>query len=341
MTRGGSRPGMSLAVGLPKPLTGDMRVDLGRRQGRVTEQLLDRPQVSATLEQMGCHGVSKSVGTQVGDIVDQCESAVDEPAHDPRVNSPAPVSDEQRRSRTGGRQPVPVGQPAVECANGRSPQRDGPLLVTLAEHAQEPPVVVDVAGVEPAEFRDPDAAGVEDLNDRQVALGRGPPARVVVRPHPLGQPLQELADLVGLQRGWQPPVDARRAEGPRRVSRKPARAVSPGEEGPDRRCPALKGGALGAGRMLVGQPSAQVVEVNCAEVVGADPGQVGEQAGQVTAVGTHGVPGQVALKIEVRAELVEDAGETLGDHGLGSVGHMHQSRRAIWTMQAATRARFV
>ena len=51
----------------------------------------------------------------------------------------------------------------------RLPERHRPLLVALAEDAQQPPGPVDVVDVEPAQLADANAGGVQQLNDQLVA----------------------------------------------------------------------------------------------------------------------------------------------------------------------------
>ena len=52
-----SGPGVRLAVGLPQPVGGHVRVDLGGGQRGMAEQLLHGPQVRSALEQVGGRGV--------------------------------------------------------------------------------------------------------------------------------------------------------------------------------------------------------------------------------------------------------------------------------------------
>ena len=52
-------------------------------------------------------------------------------------------------------------------------ERHGALLAALAEHPDHAPVVVDVVDVEAAQLADPDAGGVEQLQDRHVADAQG------------------------------------------------------------------------------------------------------------------------------------------------------------------------
>ena len=52
---------MGPAVDLPDPLAGQVRVELGRGDTRMSEQLLDDPQVGAAFEQMRRERVAQRV----------------------------------------------------------------------------------------------------------------------------------------------------------------------------------------------------------------------------------------------------------------------------------------
>lgn len=331
-----SRPGVSLPEGATEPFAGHVSVDLCRRQRGVAEHLLNRTQVRTAFQQVRGHGVAKAMRAEVGDIIDQGQRPVDEPAHDAWIDAPPPVSHEERRTGGLGHQQVPILQPAFQGSGGRSAQRNRTLLVALAENPENPPVTIDVAEVQPAELRDPDAARIQNLNDRQVTLGSGPPTRLVGGVDPFGQLLQECADLTDFQRRREATIDPWGAQGHSRIARHPSRAVRPSEEGPYRGCPTLQRRSFRAGGMLVGQPGPQVAQFDGAQIGRADPSQMGEQAGQVTPIGPHGVRGQVAFLSEMGDEGRKSAREVIGDHGFRTFGHDHQSRRAGRAAQAAT-----
>ena len=54
-------PRVGASVDVPDPLSGQMRVQLGRGDTRMSEQLLDDAQVGAALEQMGRERVAQRV----------------------------------------------------------------------------------------------------------------------------------------------------------------------------------------------------------------------------------------------------------------------------------------
>ena len=56
-----TRPGVRLPIGGPQPGRRDVRVDLGRGEALVAEQLLDDPQVRAALEEVGRERVAQGV----------------------------------------------------------------------------------------------------------------------------------------------------------------------------------------------------------------------------------------------------------------------------------------
>jgi hypothetical protein len=99
----------------------------------------------------------------------------------------------------GGEHRRPAGdQPAVECPLGGDAVRHGAFLAALAEDPHHTPLAVDVVDVEAAELTDPDAGGVEQLQDGRVACTeRG----AVVR-HGRGV-LQQRARLGDVERGRQ------------------------------------------------------------------------------------------------------------------------------------------
>ena len=78
------RPRVRVVVDPAQAAGVDVAVDLGRRERGVAEELLDRPQVGATLEQVRRVGVAESVRVR------------EEPAEDAGVEPPAADGDEQR-----------------------------------------------------------------------------------------------------------------------------------------------------------------------------------------------------------------------------------------------------
>ena len=85
---------MCLPVGLPQPIGGDVGVQLGRGQGGVTQQFLDRPEVCPALEEMGRSRVPQAVGSDVGSARHVGDPAVHELAYDALVD-PTPAGAEE------------------------------------------------------------------------------------------------------------------------------------------------------------------------------------------------------------------------------------------------------
>ena len=68
-----SGPRMGPAINIPDPLPGQMRVQLGRGDTRMTEQLLDGAQIRAALHQVGRKAVTQHVGSQIFLETDPCK----------------------------------------------------------------------------------------------------------------------------------------------------------------------------------------------------------------------------------------------------------------------------
>src|SRR5215211_7772241 len=98
-----SGAGMRAVVDPPEPPAVYVAVDLRRREGAVAEQLLDRPQVGAALEQVGREGVPEPVGVR------------DEAPQRARVEPPAPDRQEERVERAARQRGTPVAQVAGEA----------------------------------------------------------------------------------------------------------------------------------------------------------------------------------------------------------------------------------
>ena len=159
MTSGrGSRPRVGLLVGAAQPVGGDVRVELGRGERGVAEELLDRPQVSPSLEEVGCGRVPQAVRSDVRGTRDLGDPTVDEVAHSALVDAPPSDTEEQRR--TGPRDDqlrAAAVEPPAQCPLRRCTEGHRALLAALAEDPHQPAVVVDVVDVEPGQLTDPDA----------------------------------------------------------------------------------------------------------------------------------------------------------------------------------------
>ena len=182
---------MGPTVDLADPLAGQVRVELGRGDTRMSEQLLDDPQVGAALEQVRRERVAQRVRAD----------AVRETGRRGPPTSPPPRPAAARaggRGRRGTPGPPRVGatwcrarrrsrgagHPARQPVERDVADRHEPLLVALADDADEPAVDREVLGVEAERLADPQPGGVEQLEQGPVAelpvgsgaSGSSPPA---------------------------------------------------------------------------------------------------------------------------------------------------------------------
>ena len=194
---------MRVVVHAPQAARVDVAVDLRRRERRVAEQLLDRAQVGAALEQVGRVRVPEAVRVR------------QQPAEDARVEPPPADRDEQRVARAARERRPPVAQPEADAARppprraGRAaPCRPCPRTCTCSRSRSTSPrsSATTSARAEPAR--------VDELEQRRVAEGE----RVVAAPRPRRRPARP-------RRAWASPA----ADG--RVG---ARAPRPGRGRPER-----------------------------------------------------------------------------------------------------------
>ena len=139
-TRAASGSGVRTVIARPQPLDAHMRVDLGRCERSVTEQLLNAAEVGTALEQVGGRAVPQAVRPEVG----RARHGGQPPVDDRRGRSAGRPARRGRRAAAParcGRSPTPVAraQPGVERRRGRHAVRHRALLGALAEHPHHPP----------------------------------------------------------------------------------------------------------------------------------------------------------------------------------------------------------
>src|SRR5437588_4464250 len=162
--------GMRLEIRLSSAPVGYVGVELGGREVGVAEHLLDAAEVRPALEQVRGERVPEQVG-------------MDPLRLEPRASREPPQDEERARAREraalrvqeelGPVAPVEERTTAGEVAAQRlgrlAADRDDPLLVALAEAADEPVLEVDAAPLERHRLRDAQARAVEELGERAVA----------------------------------------------------------------------------------------------------------------------------------------------------------------------------
>src|SRR5690348_13002879 len=153
----GLRARMRPVVHAPQVSWVDVAVDLRRRERAVAEQLLDRPEVGAAVEQVGGEGMPEAMG--VGN--DATERA--------RVEAATARREEQGvvgSRREGGAR---LAEVAAEPDRRLLAERDDALLATLAApDVDELLLEVDVSEVEAHGLGAPQPGGVDELDERAV-----------------------------------------------------------------------------------------------------------------------------------------------------------------------------
>src|SRR3954466_8293622 len=165
----GARARMGFEVDLFDPLAREVGVELGRRDVRVPQHLLDRSKVAAAGQQMGGEGMAQRVRAHAagqahigGVALDHLVEAL------PGERSAAKVHEETRH-RTAPHEVRPAGaQVALGGGRGLTPERNDALLVALPVRAHEGAPQIDVVDVEAHRLRGSQPAAVHHLEQRPV-----------------------------------------------------------------------------------------------------------------------------------------------------------------------------
>src|SRR5918995_952055 len=131
---------MRLLVRPSEPLVRDMGINLRSGQGGVTEHLLHAAQIGTAFEQMGGHGMPKSMRSEIRGAVYDPQCAMNDSAYHPWIDSPAPVPDKDCRAGIGGDQPGSGGaQPGFQGGGGGGTHPHAPFLSAPSGHADRAP----------------------------------------------------------------------------------------------------------------------------------------------------------------------------------------------------------
>ena len=178
-----------------------------------------------------------------------------------------------------------VGEPRRQRGLGRFAERHGPLLVALAQHAQQPPRRVDVVDVEAAQLADPDAGRVEHLDDESVPQRK----RIALLCTGIGGG-HRVQRLVLTQHGGQRSPRLGHLQTGGRIARQQPTPGRPCREGLHRRGPARQRGASDARGGLGRQPRPQHRQAQAGQLgIGRPLREKLGQRPQVTKVGAAGV----------------------------------------------------
>ena len=119
-----------------------MGISLGGVQRGVTEQFLDRAQISPALKDMGCRRVTKSMRGQTrAPRVDG--DSLDDGANGPLADSCAPAAHEKGGSIS--REPVSNPDPLANRNGGGNAEGHDPLLAALAKDSHRSRIKIEVA----------------------------------------------------------------------------------------------------------------------------------------------------------------------------------------------------
>jgi hypothetical protein len=147
---------MRAVIDAPEAAPVHVAVDLRRREGAVPEQLLDRAQVGAALEQVGREGMPEPVRVR------------DQAPERARVEPTAAGREEDRVGGAARQRGAAVTQVAGEAVSRLLAERYDALLAALAAHSHELLLEVDVREIEPDGLGAAQPGRVHELDQRTV-----------------------------------------------------------------------------------------------------------------------------------------------------------------------------
>ena len=154
-----------------------MRVPLRGAQRGVAEHLLHFPQIGAAIQHVRGRGMPQGVGTDI-----RHSGLAGRPMHDVArralIDASSAHAEEQRVAGPGQNRPAP-SEPSLQRPLGGQSERHHTLLVPLAGDANRAVREVDVRDVHRHQFGDTDAGGIQQFENRGVALRFGGDSGVV------------------------------------------------------------------------------------------------------------------------------------------------------------------
>lgn len=168
-----SGPGVGLLVALPKPVHGNVRVYLRSGEATVAKNFLHGPKISPTIQQVGCGAMPQGVRPRCGRIAKCLQQDGYNRTDLTWVNAVSSYAQEQSRAARGSYQcRTSPAKPIVDGKGSRNSERNGTLLVSLANDAEGPSILIHVIDVQPGKLPNPHAGCVQQLHHCTIAEGQ-------------------------------------------------------------------------------------------------------------------------------------------------------------------------
>ncbi len=159
-----------LEVDLAASAVGDMRVPLGGSEISMTEHLLDRAEIGATLEQVRREGVAEEVGMHAARL-EAC--AVGELSEDQEracaSQRAAADVEEQLRPVAAVEMWAAEREISTNGLRSRTPEGDEALFISLPEDADDPLLEGDATLLESDRLGHAQAGAVQELDESPIA----------------------------------------------------------------------------------------------------------------------------------------------------------------------------
>ncbi|BCW48811.1 hypothetical protein StoSoilB13_11530 [Arthrobacter sp. StoSoilB13] len=164
---------MCLLVALPKPVHGNVGVYLGSGEATVTKNFLHGAKIRPTIQQMGRGTMPQGVGPRCSRVAKCLQQDGYNRTDLAWVNAVSSHAQEQSRPARGSYQRrASTAKPVVDGKGSWNSERNGTLLVSLANDAEGPSIRIRVIDVQPGKLPNPHAGCVQQLHHRSIPDGQ-------------------------------------------------------------------------------------------------------------------------------------------------------------------------
>ncbi len=294
---------MGVEIGLAQFVEGGVGIDLRSGDAFVAEEVFDGFKVGTVVEHSRGKGVTEHVGRALVGGRYQAEVVFDRLADLGRREPPALAVD-KKRSVVDAAHVAPLAEIGLQMGIEFGAKGDDAVFVTLAQHLDLTAGPTETVHVEPDEFGEAHAGGVEGEEDEMVAQA----GEIVGKGRMVEQAVHLVFANESRQRSWQFGI-GHEAHG---VGLDEALPEEVFEKRAQRTEHPLDGLGLDATRPLSGHPAADEVAVDGGEILAfVHPTQPTPEGFEVRTVGAQG-GGRIAA---IHAEIVNKVGNDV--HGQG------------------------
>lgn len=138
------------------------------------KNFLHCPKISPTIQQMRCSAMPQGVGSRCSGIAKRLQEGGYNGTDLAWVNAVSPYAQEQSRAARGSYQRrASPAEPIVDCKGSWNSERNGTLLVSLADDTKGPSIRIHIIDVQPGKLPHAHTGCVQQLHHCTIPKGQG------------------------------------------------------------------------------------------------------------------------------------------------------------------------